>query len=36
MRHRIACNFIAQGEGVTTDDIVREILAAIPQNAALG
>ncbi|MGF1679594.1 MAG: AAA family ATPase [Candidatus Methylacidiphilales bacterium] len=34
MRHRVACNFIAQGEGVTTDDIVREIISTIPQNEA--
>ena len=36
MRHRVACNFVAQGEGVTTDDIVQEILKTIPQNEALG
>ena len=36
MRHRVACNFVAQGEGITTDDIVKEILATIPQNEALG
>jgi MoxR-like ATPase len=32
MRHRIAVNFMAQSEGITTDDIVRMILEAIPQD----
>lgn len=32
MRHRVACNFVAQGEGITTDDVVKEILSVIPQN----
>jgi MoxR-like ATPase len=31
-RHRIIPNFAAQSEGVTTDDITRKILAAIPKN----
>lgn len=32
LRHRIAPNFAAQSEGITTDDIVREILQNIPQH----
>jgi len=36
MRHRMAVNFSAQSEGITTDDIVRMILEAIPQNEPLG
>ncbi len=32
LRHRIAINFTAQSEGITTDDIVRKILEEIPQN----
>ena len=30
LRHRVACNFQAQAEGLTSDDIVRQILAAVP------
>jgi MoxR-like ATPase len=30
MRHRIGCNFQAQAEGLSSDDIVRRLLAAIP------
>ena len=30
LRHRVACNFQAQAEGLTPDDIVRQILAAVP------
>jgi len=33
LRHRIAPNFSAQSEGITSDDIVRKVLEAIPQNA---
>ena len=29
MRHRMAVNFSAQSEGITTDDIVARVLAAI-------
>jgi len=32
MRHRIIPNFAAQSEGVTSDDITRKILKAIPQS----
>jgi len=32
MRHRIAPNFAAQSEGVTADDIIKEILATIPPH----
>ena len=31
-RHRIIPNFAAQSEGVTTDDITRKILEAVPKN----
>ncbi|WP_265594867.1 MoxR family ATPase [Haloferula sp. BvORR071] len=32
LRHRIAVNFSAQSEGITPDDIVKRILAAIPPH----
>ena len=32
LRHRIAVNFSAQSERITTDDIVSRVLAAIPQH----
>jgi MoxR-like ATPase len=35
-RHRLIPNFAAQSEGVTTDDITRKILAAIPKDSKLG
>src|SRR5258705_2716991 len=34
-RHRIIPNFAAQSEGVTSDDITRKILAAIPKDEKL-
>ncbi len=34
LRHRIATNFAAQGEGVTTDSVVAQLLEAIPRNEA--
>jgi len=34
-RHRIIPNFSAQSEGVTTDDITRKVLGAIPKDAKL-
>jgi MoxR-like ATPase len=34
-RHRIIPNFAAQSEGVTSDDITRRILAAIPKDQKL-
>ncbi len=30
LRHRIGCNFQAQAEGLTSDDLVRQLLAAVP------
>ena len=30
LRHRIGCNFQAQAEGLTSDDVVRQLLAVIP------
>jgi len=35
LRHRIVPNFAAQSEGVTSDDITRKIIAAIPKDAKL-
>jgi MoxR-like ATPase len=35
LRHRIAVNFTAQSEGITTDEIVRMILENIPQDEPL-
>jgi MoxR-like ATPase len=35
MRHRIAVNFTAQSEGITSDDVVRMILEKVPQNEPL-
>lgn len=32
MRHRIAPNFAAQSEGVSADDLIAQVLAAIPQH----
>ncbi|MDP0496438.1 MAG: MoxR family ATPase [Verrucomicrobiota bacterium JB024] len=32
LRHRIATNFAAQGEGITTDAVVEELLATISPN----
>ena len=32
LRHRIAPNFAAQSEGISSDDLVRQILAQIPQH----
>ena len=34
MRHRIITNFNAEADGVTTDDIVRELLEKIPVESA--
>ena len=31
LRHRMACNFAAQAEGVTTDEVVRRLLEATPK-----
>lgn len=35
LRHRMATNFAAQGEGVTTDAVVTDLLEEIPQNEAV-
>ncbi|MFH1500010.1 MAG: MoxR family ATPase [Verrucomicrobiota bacterium] len=35
LRHRIATNFAAQGEGITTDVIVARLLESIPANEPL-
>jgi MoxR-like ATPase len=32
LRHRIAPNFTAQSEGITSDEVVRQIIQAIPRN----
>src|SRR5579864_6027816 len=34
LRHRLIPNFAAQSEGVTSDDIVRKLLEAVPRNQA--
>ena len=34
MRHRIITNFNAEADGVTTDDIVTDLLERIPVDAA--
>ena len=35
LRHRIILNFAAQSEGLTTDDIVRKLLEAVPADERL-
>lgn len=35
LRHRLAVNFTAQSEGITSDEIVRRLLEKIPQNEPL-
>ena len=35
MRHRIACNFTAQAEGITTDKVIEKLLQHIPKNEKL-
>jgi MoxR-like ATPase len=32
LRHRIAANFTAQSEGITTDNVVEQIVASIPPD----
>jgi MoxR-like ATPase len=34
LRHRLIPNFTAQSEGVSVEDVIRRILAAMPKNAA--
>jgi len=35
LRHRIICNFAAQSEGITPDEIVKRLLAAVPKAEKL-
>jgi len=35
LRHRIACNFTAQAEGITTDKVVEKLLESIPKTEKL-
>lgn len=35
LRHRLAINFSAQSEGITTDDVVKKLLEEIPQTEPL-
>jgi MoxR-like ATPase len=35
LRHRVATNFAAQGEGITADNVVQELLQVIPRNEAV-
>jgi len=35
LRHRIICNFAAQSEGVTADELVRRLLASTPKTKKL-
>jgi len=35
MRHRVAVNFTAQSEGITSDEVIKRILALIPANEPL-
>ena len=35
MRHRIACNFTAQAEGITSDKVVEKLIETIPQTKKL-
>jgi MoxR-like ATPase len=32
MRHRLACNFTAQAEGIATDKVIQRLLAETPQT----
>ena len=34
LRHRLILNFTAQSENITTDDIVTQLLKAVPKNLA--
>jgi MoxR-like ATPase len=36
MRHRIACNFTAQAEGITSDKVVEKLIETIPMTQKLG
>jgi MoxR-like ATPase len=35
LRHRIACNFTAQAEGITTDKVIEKLLAGVPKTEKL-
>ena len=35
MRHRIACNFTAQAEGITTDKVIEKLIQHIPKTEKL-
>jgi MoxR-like ATPase len=35
LRHRIACNFTAQAEGITTDKVVEKLVQSIPKTEKL-
>jgi MoxR-like ATPase len=35
LRHRMVCNFTAQAEGVTTDDVVKKLLDTVPKDEKL-
>ena len=35
LRHRMACNFTAQAEGITTDKVIEKLLQAVPKTAKL-
>jgi MoxR-like ATPase len=32
LRHRLACSFAAEAEGITTDDVVRRLLETVPER----
>jgi MoxR-like ATPase len=34
LRHRLICNFTAQSEGITVDDVIRRILKSVGKNQA--
>ncbi len=35
LRHRLACNFTAQAEGITTDKVIEKLLQSIPKTEKL-
>jgi len=35
LRHRMACNFTAQAEGITTDKVIEKLLQAVPKTEKL-
>jgi len=34
LRHRLICNFAAQSEGITVEDVIQRILRSVPKNQA--